>query len=149
MGYTQELHGLDTPEYRITRTSLHDLRIPADVLNRPAEEFAGHLAVNLGPQTSIGDYFVILAPRGGELIRYVGRKTTQAPQHAAEKIRDQAHRLAAIERLIGHVASSSTDATAALVGSAVHEIARGARTPEDALTLLPPDWATALSGLTP
>lgn len=62
-------------------------------------------------------------------------------------VADLRYRLAAIERLIAHVASSSPDATAALVGSAIHEIARGARTPEDALTLLPPEWSTALSGL--
>jgi hypothetical protein len=148
MGYPQGLHGLNTPEYRITRTSLHDLRIPAETLALPAAELADHLAANLGPQTSSGDYFVILAPRGGELIRYVGTKTRQAPQHAAARIRDQAYRLAAIERLIAHVASSSPDRTASLVASAIHEIARGARTPEDALTLLAPEWATALSGLT-
>lgn len=157
MSYRQELHGTDeqttrnetdAPTYRITRTSLHDLPIPADVLNAPAEELAGHLAVNLGPQTGLRDYFVILAPGGRELIRYVGPKTSQAPQYAAEKVRSQAYRLAAIERLIAHVASSSPDPLAALVGSAVHEIARGARTPEDALTLLPPDWAKVLDGLT-
>jgi len=148
MGYTQELHGLDVPEYRITRTSLHDARIPADVLAGDGSELADFLAAQLGPQTSHRDYFVILAPRGGELIRYVGTKTKQAPQLVAERNRDQGYRLAAIERLIAHVAASSPDQTSALVASAVHEIARGARTPEDALTLLPPDWASVLDDLT-
>lgn len=62
-------------------------------------------------------------------------------------VADLRYRLAAIERLIVPVAHNSVDQAAALVASAVHEIARGARTPEDAVTLLPPGWASALSGL--
>lgn len=64
-------------------------------------------------------------------------------------VADLRYRLAAIERLVGHVASSSEDRTASLVASAIHEIARSARTPDDAvLNLLPPEWSTILNGLT-
>lgn len=60
---------------------------------------------------------------------------------------DLRYRLGAIERLIAHVASSSPDPTASLVASAVHEIARGARTPADAVVMLGVDWANVLKGL--
>jgi len=62
-------------------------------------------------------------------------------------VADLQFRLAAIERLIIPVAQT-TGGSVALLASAVHEIARFARTPEGALELVPPEHATILSGLT-
>lgn len=61
-------------------------------------------------------------------------------------VADLRYRLAAIERLIVPIAQE-TGGSAGLLACAVHEIARFARTPEQALELVPPEYGTILSAL--
>ena len=61
-------------------------------------------------------------------------------------VADLRYRLAAIERLIVPVAEVSSGPMG-LLACAVHEIARFARTPEQALELVPPEYSTILSAL--
>jgi hypothetical protein len=56
------------------------------------------------------------------------------------------HRLAVIEHIVPPLTQTPDDTS--LIASAIHEIARGARTPEDAVKMLGLEWVQALSGLT-